>query len=355
MTPPPLAGMNAVVYAAKDRVRSATVDEPRLLEPTDALVRVTLAGICGTDLHLIAGHFAELSPGAVLGHEFVGNVVETGAAVRSVRAGDRVCGSDFTACGLCRWCARGEHWECAERRFFGSGRAFGPDLAGAQAELIRVPFADVTLGLVPPGCSDEAAILVCDNLPTGWAAIDFGLLEAGETVAVIGGGPIGQLTALCAQAAGAAAVVVIEPSEARRRFAAERGSIAAAPAASSALVRELTAGDGADLVVEAVGNPATLDAAFDLVRKRGRIVSVAAHATPSWPFPLARAFSGELSLRFAIGDAIRYRRKLFALIVSGIIDPAAVIEERVSLANAPLAYERMAKQQLLKAAIDPRL
>jgi alcohol dehydrogenase len=196
---------------------------------------------------------------------------------------------------------------------------------------------------------------VCDNLPTGWAAIDLGGLEAGENVAIIGGGPIGQLTALCAQTAGAATVVIVEPSAVRRRFATDHGSIAVAPEAAATLVAELTAGDGADLVVEAVGQVATLDAAFALVRKRGRIVSVAAHATPSWSFPLARAFADELALRFAIGDSIRYRNKLFAMLAAGILLPHDIIEDRVAFGAAPLAYEPMAKGAILKAVIDPRL
>jgi threonine dehydrogenase-like Zn-dependent dehydrogenase len=218
--------VRAVVFASQGRVLVDTVEEPRILEPPDALVRVRLAGICGTDLHLAGGDLPGIDPGTVMGHEFVGDVVEIGAAVRSIRTGDRVCGSDFTACGVCRWCARGEHWECPQRRFFGSGRAFGLEVTGAQAELVRIPFADV--------------------------------------------------------------------------------------------------------------------------------VSVAAHATPSWPFPLARAFAGELALRFAIGDAIRYRNKLFALIAAGVLDPRDVVEERVALDAAPLAYERMANGALLKAVIDPR-
>jgi 2-desacetyl-2-hydroxyethyl bacteriochlorophyllide A dehydrogenase len=323
------------------------------LEPSDAIVRVALAGVCGTDLHLIGGDFPGVEAGLVMGHEFVGEVVEVGRAVRVVRVGDRVLGCDFTACGACRWCDRGEHWECAERRFFGSGLAFGPALAGAQAAFVRVPLADVTLCAVPAGISDESAILVCDNLPTGWAAVDLGCLQPGETVAIVGGGPIGQLAALCAQVAGAAAVVVVEPNPVRRAFASERGSLAVEPGASAALVREITSGDGADLVIEAGGIVATLDAAFALARRRGRIVSVGAHATESWSLPLARAFAGELSLRFAIGDSIRYRRKLLALVGSGVLDTTGIVQARVPFSDAPLAYDRMARGEILKAAIDP--
>jgi threonine dehydrogenase-like Zn-dependent dehydrogenase len=346
--------MNAIAYASQGRVRTHVVPEPAILEPTDAIVRVSLAGICGTDLHLIGGHAAGVDAGLVLGHEFVGEIVEIGASVRAVRVGERVLASDFTACGLCRWCDRGEHWECAERRFFGTGLAFGPALAGAQAEYVRVPLADVTLSGVPAGISDETAILVCDNLPTGWAAIDLGGLAPGETVAIVGGGPIGQLAALCAQVAGAAAVVVVEPNPVRRAFASERGSLAVDIDAAPGFVREITSGDGADLVIEAGGLSATLDASFALVRRRGRIVSVGVHASPTWPLPLGRAFADEISLRFAIGDSIRYRRKLFALLGSGVLDATGIVQSRVSLAEAPRTYERMARGEILKAAIAPR-
>ncbi len=170
----------------------------------------------------------------------------------------------------------------------------------------------------------------------------------------MGGGPIGQLAALCAQVAGASAVVLVEPNPIRRAFASERGSLAVDTDAAREFVREITNGDGADLVIEACGLGATLDASFALVRRRGRIVSVGVHASQTWPFPLARAFADEISLRFAIGDSIRYRRTLFALLGSGVLDVTGVVQSRVSLADAPRAYERMARGEILKAAIDPR-
>jgi 2-desacetyl-2-hydroxyethyl bacteriochlorophyllide A dehydrogenase len=346
--------MRAVAYESPGHVGTIEVARPALEEATDALVRVTLAGICGTDLHLIGGHLSGVAGGVLLGHEFVGDVVEIGAAVRGIRVGDRVLGADFTACGLCRWCERGEHWQCPERRFFGSGLAFGPALAGAQAEFVRVPLADVTLCTVPNDVSDEAAILVCDNLPTGWAAIDLGALHPGETVAIVGGGPIGQLAALCAQVAGASAVVVIEPNPRRRTFASDRGSIGVEPSESERLVREITNGDGADLVIEAGGIDATLRAAFGLCRKRGRIVSVGVHADETWDFPLARAFADEISLRFAIGDSIRYRRQLLALISSGMLDVENVVQMRVDIDDAARGYVEMKRGDILKAVVALR-
>lgn len=344
--------MRAVVYAGPNAVRVEDVPAPRIQLPGDALVRIERSAVCGTDLHAISGHFPGLAPGMVLGHEFVGTVVEVGPGVQAIKAGDRVMASDFTACGRCRWCARGDHWECGERAFFGTGSAFGPPLAGAQAEQVRVPFADVTLATIPAGCSDEAALLVGDNLATGWVAIERGGVTPGEVVAVLGGGAVGQLTSLCAQAVGAAAVVVVEPNAQRRAFAERHGALGTPPDQAAALLRDITAGDGADVVIEAVGHGAALADALKLVRRRGRVVSVGAHAAPGWELPLARSFADELTLAFAVGDSIRVRRRLLSLVCSGVLDPCVVIGARVGLADVPRAYRELAAQQVLKAVID---
>src|SRR5256886_10071337 len=132
--------MRGVVYAGGGRVTVDDVSEPRLEEPDDALVRVTLSAICGTDLHLVSGHVG-IEPGTSLGHEFVGEVVAVGSAVRGIRPGDVVLGSDFTACGACWWCRRGNHWECPERPFFGTGTSFGKVLAAAHAQIVPVTHA----------------------------------------------------------------------------------------------------------------------------------------------------------------------------------------------------------------------
>jgi 2-desacetyl-2-hydroxyethyl bacteriochlorophyllide A dehydrogenase len=352
---PNWADMRAIVYQGSGTVALREVPSPQLEQPGDVLVRVDLAGICGTDLHVIAGDFAGMQPGAIIGHEFVGEVIALGGAVARFKIGNRVMASDFTACGHCRWCDRGDHWECQERAFFGTGTCFGPALHGAQAEIVRVPHADTTLGLVPRGCTDEAAILLGDNLATGWAAVERGALLPGEIVAIIGGGSVGQLASLSAQAAGAGVVVVIEPSQARREFARANGGLAAAPDEARALVDRLTDGAGVDLVIEAVGAAATLTAGFELVRKRGRIISIGAHAAETWPFPLARAFASELTLGFAIGDSIRLRPRLLSLITTGALDPTVIVDRRVGFAGAAQAYADLKAQKVMKAVIDPRI
>jgi threonine dehydrogenase-like Zn-dependent dehydrogenase len=228
-------------------------------------------------------------------------------------------------------------------------------LAGAQAEFVRVPHANTTLGAIPKGCSDEAAILLGDNLATGWAAVERSALLPGEIVAVIGGGTVGQLAGLSAQVAGAGAVIVVEPSQARRDFARANGSLAVSPQEARALVKRLTDDEGVDVVLEAVGNAAALTAAFDLVRKRGRIISIGAHASETWPFPLARSFANELTIGFAIGDSIRLRPRLLSLITTGALDPTVVIDRRIGLAAAPQAYADLKAQRIMKAVINPQL
>lgn len=347
--------MRAVVYSGPKSVRVAQVADPRIEAPTDALIRVTLTAICGTDLHLISGRFAGIEPGSVIGHEFVGDVLEVGSAVQRFKPGDHVMGSDFTACGRCRWCDRGDHWECPQRAVFGAGTSFGTALGGAQAELLRVPLADTTLAPVPPSCSDEAAVFIGDNLAAGWVAIERAMVTPGESVVVVGGGPVGQLTALSAQTAGAGVIVLVEPNAERRRFAEAHGSVAATPEEAPDLVKSLTQGDGADVVVDCVGGNAPLHAAFALVRRRGRVVSTGLHADRVWDFPVARGFNDELTLTFALGDSIRLRSRLAALVANRVLDPTVVISKRVPLEAVPAAYQDFAAQKVLKVVIDPRL
>jgi threonine dehydrogenase-like Zn-dependent dehydrogenase len=343
--------MKAVVYAGPGRVSVDDVSEPRLEEPDDALVRVTLSAICGTDLHLVSGH-VDIEPGTSLGHEFVGEVVAVGSAVRGIRPGDVVLGSDFTACGACWWCRRGDHWECPERQFFGTGTSFGKVLAGAQAEIVRVPHASTVLCPLPSGCPADGAIFVGDALATGFAAAERGRVAPGDTVVVLGGGAVGQMASLAAQAVGAAVVVVVDLVEGRRALAAGQGALAATPEEVDSLVRRLTAGRGADVAVDAVGGARVLDAALTLVRPRGTVVSVGAHFDPSFALPVNRAFAEELTVTFAIGDAMRLRDRLLPLVAAGVIDPTVVVTERVKLTGVPDAYERFARHEAVKILID---
>jgi alcohol dehydrogenase len=344
--------MRAVIYTGPGQVALADVPAPTVIEPTDAVVKVALAGICGTDLHVVRGDFPGVAHGTVIGHEFVGEVIEVGREVRRIRRGQMVMASDFTACGHCGLCERGDHWHCRQRAFFGTGTSFGPALAGAQAEFVRVPFADTTLGPLPEGCAPEAALLIGDNLATGWVAVERGRVQAGDCVAVVGGGAIGQLAALSAQAAGAGVVVVVEPNATRRAFAQAHGSLATPPNEAVGFVRQAAGEDGVNVVVEAVGGNGPLDLALQLAGPAGRVVSVGAHAADQWPFPVARAFRSELTVGFAIGDAIRLRRRLTRLVTSGALDPTVVIDARGRLNDVPDLYRRLSAQECLKAVVS---
>ncbi|MDF3281130.1 alcohol dehydrogenase catalytic domain-containing protein [Gordonia sp. N1V] len=342
--------MKAVVYTAPGEVSVTTVADPVLVDGSDAIVRVLRAGICGTDLHLTE-HGDGLDAGNVLGHEFVGVVVDVGAAVRGLRPGDRVAGADFISCGACWWCRSGCQWECAQKAFFGTGTSFGPRLDGAQAELVRVPFADVALQVLPAELDWERALLLGDILATGYGAVRRADFRPGATFAVIGGGPVGQLASQSAQACGAGPVVVVEPVQARRELAEKCGAIGVAPDDARAVIDELTDGRGADVVIEAVGGARGLDTGLAMIRKRGTLVSVGVHSAAEWPMPVAQAFADELTLSFAIGNAVRDRDELGPLLAAGVIDPTAVIDEHVRIEDAARGYSAMRSRECVKAVI----
>jgi 2-desacetyl-2-hydroxyethyl bacteriochlorophyllide A dehydrogenase len=344
--------VRAVVYDGPDQVSIAEVPDPTILADTDAIVAVRTAAVCGTDLHMTSGHVPGMTPGQILGHEFVGEVVAAGPAVRRAVVGTEVLASDYTACGVCWWCDRKEHWHCAQRQFFGTGTSFGPAIAGGQAEFIRVPFADVTLAEHPLEVSDASALLVGDNLATGWVACERGGVRPGDVVAVIGGGPVGQLTSLCAQTIGAAAVVVADPVTERQDLAKAQGGLGVSPEALRPTLDELTDGRGADVVVEAVGVPIGLELALKAVRRRGTIVSAGAHTEESLPFPLRSAFADELTLGFVIGDSMRVRRTLLPLLAAGVLDPDFVVSDAVPFEQAPDAYARMRNRTATKVLLD---
>ncbi len=344
--------MRAVVFAGAGRVAVRSVPDPVIEHPEDALVAVHRAAICGTDLHAVAHPGEALSAGTVLGHEYAGTVLRVGPAVRGFRPGDRVAGADFTACGRCWWCRRGDHWECPERRFFGTGELFGPPVPGAQAEILRVPHADTVLQALPEEVGDDAAIFLGDTLATAYAAVSRAGLCTGDTIVVVGGGPVGQLTSLVAQAAGAGPVVLVEPVAVRRLLASANGALTVAPADATNAVAAVTDGRGADAVVDAVGGPLGLESALGLVRRRGTVVSVGVHRKAAWPLPVARCFADELTVRFAIGDAMRDRDPLTALMQCGLLDPMVLAPERMPLEAAPDGYAQMASRRTLKVLID---
>ena len=214
--------MQAVTFQAPGEVRVEERPEPDLLERDDAIVRVEATGVCGSDLHIYHGR-VPMEEGFTLGHEFVGTVVAAGDAVTRVAEGDRVLGCYCSACGNCFFCRRGDFHKCDEGRVFGHGKTLG-SLQGAQAEQVLVPHANLTLRRVPEGMSDDVALFAGDVMGTGWHAVDQTGVRPGDTVAVLGLGPVGLCAVQAAKAAGAAKVIAIDTVADRLELAASFGA-----------------------------------------------------------------------------------------------------------------------------------
>ena len=280
--------MRAVVFAGVREVRVMDVPVPVIEEPGDAVVRVTLTAICGSDLHFFHGK-APIDPGDVLGHEAVGVVESVGAGVERFTPGDRVVVAFNIACGACWFCRRGETQLCDDFRNLGAG-AFGGSLGGAQAAFVRVPTADVNLLRIPDGMDDERALFVGDILTTGLYAASIAEIEPGSTVAVVGCGPVGFFCIQAARALGAGRVLAIDLEPERLELAERVGAVPvhARERHPASALAEVTDGRGADVVLEAVGTPSAFESAVGIVRRGGRVVVVGVYAGESVELQLGR-------------------------------------------------------------------
>src|SRR2546421_5478988 len=242
--------MRAVTFQAPGEVRLEERPEPELAATTDAIVRIEASGVCGSDLHIYHGR-VKIEPGFTLGHEFVGTVTAAGDEVTRVKAGDRVLGCFHTACGTCIFCLRGAYHECDAKRTFGHGANMG-SLQGTQAEQALVPNANLTLRPVPESVSDEVALFAGDVMGTGYHAISDGQVRAGDSVAVLGLGPVGLCAVQAAIAAGAGPVVAIDTVEDRLNMARQFGAVPVHLHEQSPrdAVKEAPAGPGEDVAVD---------------------------------------------------------------------------------------------------------
>jgi threonine dehydrogenase-like Zn-dependent dehydrogenase len=344
--------VRAVVLAGVGDVRVEEVADPQLLEPTDALVRVNAAAICGADLFPLHGMTPGFENGTVMGHEFAGIVAETGNEVRGVKVGDRVVNTSMVADGSWPASRARPSTQCSGRALFGYSGVY-PRLDGGQAELVRVPHADRVLAPLPDAVSDEAAVFLSDNLPTAYdAVVTRGGVGEGDLVAVVGLGAVGLMAVMCAVDSGAR-VLAIDGVEARREAAERLGAEPLSPEESAEAVAGASEGLGADVVVEAAGSPGALGAALRLARGRGTVSVVGAHFEPDFPLDTHLMFERELTLRFSIGDAAGHRPKLLDLISSGRLDPASVVSHRVPLAEAADAYRMFDAREATKVVMTP--
>jgi alcohol dehydrogenase len=344
--------MRAVTFQAPGEVQVDEVSEPELLAPDDAIVRVQASGICGSDLHIYHGR-VQIEPGFVIGHEYVGEVVATGDEVTRVEVGERVLGTYGTACGECFFCLRGEFHKCDEARVFGHGKTLG-DLQGAQAELLLVPHANLTLRKVPDGLSDDVALFAGDVMGTAFHAIDSRPLAEGETAAILGMGPVGLCAVQAAKAAGASEVVAIDTVEDRLRMAASFGAtpVHLTEQEPRAEVKKLTEGRGVDLAVDAVGHPEALDLALRLARKAGTVSVTGVYAERA-EVHMGVLWIKALTLTSGHANVIKHLDPVLELLSDGKLDPSPLVTHHMKFDEAPDAYLAYDNKKALKIVLSP--
>ena len=381
--------MKAVVWKSVGKIEVADVAGPKIQDPTDAIVRLTASAICGTDLHFIRGTVGEMKPGTILGHEGVGVVEEVGKNVRNLRVGDRVVIPSTIACGHCSYCRAGYSAQCDTANpkgtaFFGGPRDSGP-FQGLQAEMARVPFANVGPVKLPDEVTDDQAILLSDIFPTGFFGAELAEIKPGDPVAVFGCGPVGQFAIASAKLLGAGRVFAIDKVKSRLDMAAAQGAETIDFDSEDPVkaLKELTGGIGPNRVIDAVGvdaetahgGPASrkskqqrkklreeveeiapkakpdgelwvpgdapsqaLEWAVDAVAKAGTISIIGVYAEKS-QFPIGKAMSKNLTVEMGNCNHRRYIPRLLEMVRARQIDPAEFLTNQVSLTKALEAYE----------------
>lgn len=342
--------MLAVTSHGPQDVRVEEVDKPKIEASTDALVRVTTAALCGTDMHIYHGKIPNVPAGWIVGHEFCGVVEDVGDAITEFSIGDRVVSAMYVACGRCPACVAGDHRRCAKFQMFGMGVAFG-NLPGGQAEYVRVPLADMTLRAIPTGLSDESTIFTGDILATAFTALRQSGIKEGESIAIIGAGPLGQLIAMCAPVFGVGQMFVVDVIPERLAEVEKFGAVTINGKEQNVrkLIKEQTGGQMCDAVFEAAGNVPAMETAFSLPRANGSVVLVGMLVDE--PFPLS---AGDLWLRNTrvipvLGAPYSHRDELLKLIVAGKLDATGLITDRMPLTAASETYAAFDKKELQKA------
>ncbi|MFC4119862.1 zinc-dependent alcohol dehydrogenase family protein [Nonomuraea zeae] len=328
--------MKALIYHGPGRRTWEDAPDPQVIEPTDAIVRVDAVTICGTDLHILKGDVPTVEPGRILGHEAVGTVTATGGAVTTVKRGDRVLVSCITACGRCRYCRTGTYGQCLG----GGGWILGHRIDGTQAEHVRVPFADTSTHLLPDGVTDEAALMLADILPTSYeVGVLNGRVRPGDTVVVVGAGPIGLAAITTARLFTPSYIIAVDPAASRLEAAKRLGAdlLVGAGDDAAAAVSELTGGLGADVAIEAVGIPETFELCTRLVRPGGHVANVGVHGAPA-TLHLEDLWIRNLTITTGLVDTSS-TPALLDMIAAGRLDPTTFITHRYELHDMDAAYQ----------------
>ncbi|NLX06626.1 MAG: glutathione-dependent formaldehyde dehydrogenase [Phycisphaerae bacterium] len=403
--------MKAVVFHDVGDIRVDEVPEPKIEQSHDAIVRLTVSAICGTDLHMVRGTMADMKPGTILGHEGVGIVEQAGPQVRNVKEGDRVVICSTIACGYCSYCRAGYYAQCdnanpngarAGTCFFGGPKSTGP-IDGLQAEKARVPFANVGLVKVPDEISDDQAILLSDIFPTGYFGADLAEIKSGDTVAVFGCGPVGQFAILSAELLGAGRILAVDRIESRLATARDLGAEVINFEAEDPVeeIMALTGGIGVDRAIDAVGieaehaesGPAAQEASGEkaarFARQREQVAPKTAPSGDLWQpgsapsqavewcvrslakagtlsvigvypptvnfFPFGKAMNMNLTINMGNCNHRKYVSLLMELVLSGAVHPEKVLTEAETLTYAIDAYEHFDRRESgwLKTALLP--
>jgi alcohol dehydrogenase len=345
--------MKALVYEGPGSKDWKEVPDPGVWEDTDAIVRVDATTICGTDLHILKGDVPEVTPGRILGHEAVGTVVEIGAGVKDLVVGDRVLVSCITSCGRCRYCRESRYGQCLG----GGGWILGHLIDGTQAELVRVPFADTSTFKIPDGVDDEQILMLSDILPTGYeVGVLNGRVEPGDTVAVVGAGPVGLAAILGSKLFSPSHVIAIDLADSRLEAAKIFGAditVNNSREDAVAAIHELTGGLGADVAIEAVGVPESFELCTELVRPGGRVANVGVHGVPV-SLHLEKLWIKNVSITTGLVDTYS-TPTLLRLVTSHQIESARFASHHFKLDEIIQAYEvfaNAAETQALKVVMS---
>lgn len=346
--------MQAVVYQGPGEISVEDVDEPALQGPDEAIVTVEQAGLCGSDLHVYHGEVGGVLEGDTMGHELVGTVEAVGGGVTSVQEGDRVVASFQSPCGSCRACARQRYNGCEDLYVFGYGIAFG-GIPGAQAERVRVPRADLTLRKLPDGVTPEEAVFAGDVLTAAYTGVR-PHLRPGDTVAVVGAGPVGLLAMETARTLGAARVFGIDLEPRRVDVVEERGHTGLDPAETDPIARVMAATEdqGADLVIEAVGGEGqALETAFSLVGPGGHVSSLGVPTAYEFEYPWLEGFTKGFSFQATLANVPRWIDEVLELQAAGRLETSWMVSHRMGLDEAVEAYEMFGEREALKIILEP--
>jgi alcohol dehydrogenase len=343
--------MKALVYHGPGKRAWENKPRPTIQDPGDAIVRITTSTICGTDLHILKGDLPSVTEGRILGHEGVGVIQQVGTGVSEFHVGDRVIISCVTACLKCDFCRRGMYSHCRH-----GGWILGNTLDGTQAEHVRIPHADGSLYSLPPGGDEEALVMLSDILPTGFeCGVLNGQVKPGDTVAIVGAGPVGLAVLLTAQFYSPAAIYMIDLDDKRLAVAKQFGAttlVNSTDGNAAHHVMELTEGAGVDVAIEAVGIPATFDICQGIVAAGGRIANVGVHGKPV-ELHMEKLWDRNISLTTRLVDTVT-TAMLLKVVRSGKLQPKKLVTHRFAMNDIMMAYDTFAnaaKESALKVVL----